>query len=107
MRFGEGSWVFTRVHALTRLRARLCLPCVARQRGLDILGARSHTGRDIERRHDMKHEITVKRVWGKQRGECTCGRVWTNVTYDGGAGNRQSNEVVAHLREHGGTFART
>ncbi len=55
----------------------------------------------------MKHEISTKRVYGRHEARCTCGRVWRNATYDGADGNRQSNEVLAHLREHGGTFART
>ena len=51
-----------------------------------------------------EHVATITQIHGHRRAVCTCGRKWANVSYDGHDGNRQSNELVAHLREHGGTY---
>ena len=53
------------------------------------------------------HRVTVTSTdaYGHVRAGCTCGLRWSNVSYDGGDGNRQNGDLLRHLRATGGRFA--
>lgn len=57
----------------------------------------------------QQHTVTVGPMtrFGLTPAGCTCGLRWSNVSYDGGDGNRQSGALLRHVRATGGKFTPT
>ena len=54
---------------------------------------------------NVEHVVT-RTTWHVHRSAaCSCGLKWRNTSYDGGAGNRNTTNMIQHLRDNGGLFA--